>query len=578
MTGATVEAGRAPAERAATPQLVGRNVGTGALWSALNAGTLRVATFAVSLVAARLIAPHDFGVFVVAVTVFNVAISFAELGVSSAIVREHKRSRELGPTAFTLSLANAGVLAGLMVIFAPTLARQLGSAEATGAIRVLALFVLLAGFSAVPSALMTRDFMQRQRFIIDAAFLVSSTAAMILLVVLGHPVMGLAVSRVAGQVVTVVMITWMAPERYWPGFHWRVAKPLLAFGLPLAGANLLMMAIANVDFAVVGHLLGPRQLGYYNLAFSIAGWPVTIFSAVLIAVTLPTLSRVRDSPGELTKHLAAGLSAVTAASFPVCALCAVLAGPLIDTVYGTRWHPASTALVVLSIFGAARTVLTLFSDLAIALGLTRWLFAIQVAWLAVLVPTMVVCVERWGIAGAGVAHAAVVTLLVIPLYMMLTKRATPVRLAAVRDALLPPLGASLCAAGAAYAATLLVEAALAKLLLGLVVGLLVYALVAGRWLKSLRHRLHDMYWRKDGDAAAAGPDAAAAPARAVGAVATTTASPLPSRARGRHAYGAAQFSVEELRRRHEAAVAIPFADAPTERISLSETITAEIRR
>lgn len=568
MTGATVEAAHAPAERAdrSAPALVGRNVGTGALWSALNAGTLRVATFVVSLVAARLIAPHDFGVFTVAVTVFNIAMSFAELGVSSAIVREHERSRELGPTAFTLSLANGVLLAGLMVVFAPTLARQLGSADATGAVRVLALFVLLSGVSAVPAALMTRDFMQRQRFIVDAAFLVSSTVSMIGLVALGHPVMGLAVSRVAGQVVTVVLITWMAPERYWPGFQWRVAKPLLTFGLPLAGANLLMMAIANVDFAVVGHALGPQELGYYNLAFSISGWPVTIFSAVLISVTLPTLSRVRDSPTELTRHLAAGLSAVTALSFPVCALCSVLAGPLIDCVYGHRWHPAWAALVVLSIFGAARTVLTLFSDLAIALGLTRWLFAIQGAWLALLVPVMLVCVHRWGIAGAGVAHAAVVTLVVIPLYVTLTRRATPVRLASVRNALLPPLGASLVAAGAAYAATLPFDPPLAKLLLGLVAGLLAYALVAGRWLVALRRRLHEMYWRKDGEARPAQPAVAEAPPARAG------------RSRGRHGYGAAYFSVEELRRRHEMAVEVALADAPTERIWLSEAPTMEFRR
>jgi hypothetical protein len=245
----------------------------------------------------------------------------------------------------------------------------------------------------------------------------------------------------------------------------------------------------------------------------------------------------------------------------------VLAGPLIDVVYGTRWHPAWTALVVLSIFGAARTVLTLFSDLTIALGLTRWLFAIQVAWLVVLVPVMIVCVNRWGIAGAGVAHAAVVTLLVIPLYVIVTKRATPVRLSAVRDALLPPLGASLCAAGAAYAATLAVEAPAAKLLLGLVAGLLTYALVAGRWLVPLRRRLHDMYWRKDGE-----------PAVRVRPAAATGASPRPRRAQGRHAYGAAHFSVEELRRRHEAALAIPFTEAPTERSWVSQAITVEIRR
>ncbi len=476
------------------PALVGRQVGTGALWSALNAGTLRVGIFLVTLVVARLVDPYNFGVFTVALTVFTIAMSFAELGVSFAIVREHGRSREIGPTVFTISLVNAAILALAMVAFAPFFASELGSAEAAPAVRVLALFVLLSGFSAVPRSLMARDFMQRQRFIVDASFFVVSTVVMLVIILLGHPVMGLAISRVAGQLVTVVMIMWMAPERYWPGFRWREAKPLLSFGLPLAVSNLLIMVIANVDFMVVGHLLGPTQLGYYNLAFGISGWPVTIFSAVLISVTLPTLSRVRHSPRELAVHLKAGLAAVTALSFPVCALCAALAGPLIDTVYGTRWHPAWTALVVLSIFGAARTVLTLFSDLIIALGHTRRLLYIQLAWLAALVPVMILCVERWGITGAGVAHAIVVVPLVIPLYLRTVRRDTTVTFHTVRDAVLQPFVASLAAAATAYGATLLVSDALWKLVLGLVVGLATYWLVARRWLMTLQRELRERYW------------------------------------------------------------------------------------
>ena len=477
-----------------TPPLVGRRVGTGALWSALNAATLRVATFLVTLIVARLVAPYEFGVFTVAVTVFTVAMSFAELGVSFAIVREHQRSPQIAPTVFTISLANAAALALAMVVFAPFLARQLGSADAASAIRVLALYVLLSGFSAVPRALMNRDFMQRRRFVVDAAFFVTSTAVMLVLVMLGHPVMGLAISRVAGQLVTVIMIMWMAPERYWPGFRWHEARALLSFGLPLAASNMLILVIANVDFMVVGHMLGARQLGFYNLAFGISGWPVSVFSAVLISVTLPTLSRVRDSPRELTGHLGAGLSAVVSLSFPVCALCSVLAGPLIDTVYGTRWHPASTALIVLSIFGAARTVLTLFSDLTVALGMTRRLMYIQLAWLAALIPAMIFCVGRWGIMGAGIAHAVVVVPVVIPLYLITVRRATTITARTMRDALVRPLVASLAAAAIAYGATLLVNGAVPKLLLGLVLGVLTYWVLARRWLIRLQRDLRERYW------------------------------------------------------------------------------------
>jgi PST family polysaccharide transporter len=492
----TLEAVETPAEEIAASPAVGRQVGVSAVWSAANAGILRVATFVVTLVMAHLVAPYDFGVFTVAITVFMITMSISELGVASALVREHNRSRELAPTVFTISLLNGTFHALLMVVFAPVFARELGSANAASAIRVLSLVVLLSGFSAVPAALMSRDFMQRERFITDAAFFVSSTAIMLVLVLAGHPIMGLAFSRVAGQLVTVILIVWMSPEKYWPGFRLPEAKHLMAFGLPLAGANLLTMITANVDFIIVGHIMGPRHLGYYNLAFGIASWPVTIFSAVLISVTLPTLSRVRHSTVHLRRHLEAGLSAVVAASFPVCALLCALSGPLISTVYGTRWHPAWTALVILAVFGAARTVLTLFSDLTVALGMTKRLLLIQTLWLVVLTPLMIFSVAHWGIGGAGIAHAVVIALLVIPLYLITVRKRTSVGLAWVRRGMLRPFLASVGAAVAAYGATRLVDGNALKLLLGIAVGSVTYVGLAGPWLLRVKATLHDMYWRQ----------------------------------------------------------------------------------
>jgi len=66
-----------------------------------------------------------------------------------------------------------------------------------------------------------------------------------------------------------------------------------------------------------------------------------------------------------------------AGSFPAYALLCALSGALIDVVYGRRWHAAWSALVVLGIFGATRTVLLMLSDLAVALGLTRLLLYIS---------------------------------------------------------------------------------------------------------------------------------------------------------------------------------------------------------
>ena len=478
---------------------IGRNVGTSALWSALNAGVLRASTFALSLLVARLVAPYEFGVFTVAFTILMFALSLPELGVSSAIVREHNRSKEIASTVFTISLVGGGLLALAMFFFAPFFARELGAADAASAVRVLSVVPFLAGFTVVPTALMSRDFMQRKRFIADAAFFVVSTATMLILVLNGHAVMGLAWSQVAGHIVSVVLLVWMAPERHWPGFRWNEATHLLSFGLPLAGANLISMGIVNVDFVVVGHWLGAQKLAYYNLAYSISGWPITIFSAILVSVTLPTLSRVRHNPHELTRHLRAGLSAIAVASFPVYAILCALAGPLIDIVYGTRWNAAWSALVVLAIFGATRSVVLMLSDLAVALGLTRRLLNIQLIWFGALVPAMVVCVTRWGILGAGIAHAIVVVFVVLPMYLVTLHRKTPVPVGSLRFVLGRPLVASVGCALAAYGGAQVVEGNVPKLLLGVACGLATYALLGGRWLLRVGRSLRAMYWNRGAD-------------------------------------------------------------------------------
>jgi lipopolysaccharide exporter len=482
---------------------LGRRVGTSAMWSALNAGLLRASTFLISLLIARLVVPYEFGVFTVAFTIMSFALSLPELGVSSAIVREHDRSRDIAPTVFTISLLGGATLAGIMVLFAPVLASELGAPAATGAVRVLAIIPLLSGLSVVPTALMSRDFMQRQRFITDAAFFVVSTVTMLAVVQSGHAVMGLAWSQVAGHVVSIALLMWMAPEKHWPGLRWSEARRLLRFGLPLAGSNLAGIAVAYVDFIVVGHWLGPQKLAYYNLAFSIVGWPVTIFSAVLISVTLPTLSRVRHDSAEVNRHLRAGLSAVVAGSFPAYALLCALSGALIDVVYGPRWHAAWSALVVLGIFGATRTVLLMFTDLAVALGLTRRLLYIQLTWLGCLVPTMIVCVTKWGILGAGIAHALVVTLVVLPMYLATLRWRTPVPLASLRFVLGRPFVGSIAAAAAAYGGASLVVGDVSKLLVGLSCGLVAYMLLAGPWMLRVARLLRAMYWRDHSGPAAA---------------------------------------------------------------------------
>lgn len=476
---------------------VSSRVGAGVAWSAMNSFLLRASQFAMGIVIARVVSPHDFGVFVVALTVFTIVINISEVGVSAAIVRDPNRTAELAPTVTTIALATSAVLTVLMAVTAPWTARALGSSAATSSVQVMSLTVLLAGVSAVPVAILTRDYRQKQRFYADLSFFLSSNGLLLLLALTGFGALALAWSRVAGQLVSTLFFLHLAKERYRIGFDRKVFRELLRFGVPLTGANLLGFGIANLDFMVVGRMRGALQLGYYNLAFNISNWPVSVFSTVLNGITLPTLSRARGSSRELRVHLSAGLSALAAAAIPVSALSIALAQPIVVTVYGQRWKPAAAVLVVISIFGATRVVVTFLTDLLVALGVTRSLLSLQAVWMCVLVPTMIFSVHRWGIVGAGVANALVAGLVVIPSYLVRIHR-QGLGLDWFVGSLFIPLLGGVDAALAARLTADHVRTPLFAVLLGTAAGVLAYVAVTGVWLYRFARRVRALYGKGRG--------------------------------------------------------------------------------
>ena len=423
----------------------------GTMWSALDVVVGRGGQFLLGVVIARILAPKDFGVFAVALVIHTIVLSVGELGVSAALIRDPEdRRAEAAPTVATIAMTVSVVLGLAMAACSPWLAGFLGSPQAATAIAVMAINLPLSGLGAVPAALLRRDFRMDRLFVADTANAVVSGGLVIVLAIAGWGPMALAWSWVGGQIATTLFLLSYEPGRFWPGWDSRQARRLLAFGLPLAGANVIAYSVLNVDYVVVGRVLGATLLGFYVLAFNISGWPMNVFGSIVRSVSLPGFSRLQRHGESMPDRFADGLRLVAAISFPVCFVLGALARPLVETVYGPRWSLAASALVGLSLLGAARIIIELTGDFLITLGHTRAVFLAQVPWLIGLVVGLIVGVRTHGIAGAGAAQAVVSIGLMVPLYFWFTVRAG-VRLSLIVHALLPPIAWSCLAAGAAYA-------------------------------------------------------------------------------------------------------------------------------
>lgn len=387
----------------------------GLAWSLVNTLVGRLGTVVVGIAIARILTQEDFGVFAIALVVLSATLSINELGVSVAILRWQGDVDRIQPTVATISVVTSSLLYVVCFVGAPWFTDLMGDGAATGVVRLLCLGVLVDAISAVPAARLVRDFRQRTRFVVDTSNFAVSTAVTLSLAVAGAGAWSLAWGRIAANIVSALLLLKWAPGHWRMGFDRSVAGELLRFGLPLAGSNLVVVGMVNIDKAVTGHVLGTVLLGTYVLAFNLSSWPVNVLSVTVQPVAIPGFARLLDDVPRLREAFTTGVTSLMTATLLVSVPLGILAEPVIRFLYGAKWVGAAPALTGLAIFGATRVAVALVYDLMVAAGRTRQALLVQVAWLVTLAPALLVAARVDGIRGVAWAQAAVALFVTLPL-------------------------------------------------------------------------------------------------------------------------------------------------------------------
>src|SRR5262249_28475573 len=159
------------------------------------------------------------------------------------------------------------------------------------------------------------------------------------------------------------MLVLFVPKIYRPGLARSALSVLLRFGLPLAAANFVNYILLNVDYVLVGHLLGAVLLGIYVLAFNVASWPASLLGSMINSLSMPACSRVKHDINMLRNAIASAVRAVALIVMPVCALLVAVSRPLVLTLYGSQWTASAEVLSILAAYGAVSIFCVLFANM-----------------------------------------------------------------------------------------------------------------------------------------------------------------------------------------------------------------------
>jgi PST family polysaccharide transporter len=448
-------------------------------WTFVSTALSKLGTFGIGVALARMLGPHAFGTYAVAWVVLLAVLSLNDLSVSLAIVRWPGDPAEIAPTVTTIAVTGSVAMYAVCFVGAPAYASAMGAPAAAAVIRVLALSVVLDGLVCAPVGLLDRSFRQDRRMIADQVNGWLGALVSVGLAWAGLGAMSLAVGRISGAAAAAVLYTAFSPEPLRFGFDRARARALLRYGTPLACSTVVMFAVTNVDQLVVGRVLGATALGFYALALNLATWPVTMFSLPVRNVAPAAFARLQHDHEAMRTAFLSAAALLSAVALPVCLAIGGSAAPLIRVAYGTRWLAASRVLPWLSLLAALTILFQLAYDYFVVLARTRVVFTVQLCWLLALLPALVAGARLAGIAGVGMAEAAVAGGVILPWYLHELSR-TGIRRRALGSRLWAPLAGAAAAGLAAAGAARVLPGDLAALAVSGVAGLAAVGLLLFR--------------------------------------------------------------------------------------------------
>jgi len=300
-----------------------------------------VLTLGSTVVLARLLTPHDFGLIAMVTAVMSFLQVFKDAGLSMATVQRKEITHAQVSNLFWLNTAFGGGSMLTIALAAPAVAWFYRDSRLIGATLALSASFLLAGLTVQHMALLNRKLRLKTVAAIEVASGMASASVGIGLAALHCGYWSLVGQQLAGPL-TSLLLTWT-------NCGWRPqgprrgagTRPLVNFGFNLTAGNLVYSMARGVDSILIGRFFGAEALGFYSRAAALLRRPLEQFLNPIVSVAVPVLSRIQAEQERYRRVYLHVYDAMALVSFLGSGVAVPLARPLVLVLLGTQWEKAA---------------------------------------------------------------------------------------------------------------------------------------------------------------------------------------------------------------------------------------------
>ena len=418
-----------------------RRFAAGASWLYGYRWIERLLDFVSIVVLARILAPDDFGLVAIAASLVTIIEGLSAFDVNKALIRTRDDHRSLYDTAWTLS-ALRGILTALIMLSIATLVTD---SRIGAVLAVLALSPLLTGLSNPRFVMFERDLVYSKLAVLTLGAKVVSFAVTLMIAIVYRNYWSLVIGLLVGSLLSTIFSYVLRPYR--PRISLARFSDIFGFSGWLSLTSVVTTLSMETDKIIVGRLLGFADTGLYFMTQKIGVLPTRELISPLQRILFPSFSELSQDEDRLRRAVCESINVLGSLSLPAGLGFALVASDFVPLALGEPWAPIVPLLTILVPYLGLRATLSMTLPCVMALGRTRLLFWVSLAYAVVHLPLFIAGTALFGLLGA-IWSIVLAGMLYSYLNAWLLQRTLGISLREILRQLKRPLGAAFLMVGA----------------------------------------------------------------------------------------------------------------------------------
>lgn len=273
----------------------------GISWLALFRLLSQIFSWAVTVYIARILAPDDYGLMVMATIITGYAEIFNELGFGAAIIQKEKIITSELSSVFWFSLGVSCVVGLSCFPLSFLTAYILNEPKVIPLTQTVSVIFILSGLQIIPLNLIKKELNFKFLGFMAMVSTLFACLGMIVIAQNGGGVWTLLGGRLIGSFIITGCV--YGKTRFYPDMHfnYQELKPYLKFGLTKAFSGSVFYFWTKSDQFLAGRAWNIGLLGYYSLALQLSKIPTEKIVSLINQVAFSAFSKLQKDKKEFNK-------------------------------------------------------------------------------------------------------------------------------------------------------------------------------------------------------------------------------------------------------------------------------------